>query len=145
HEAVDVGPGALVFELDGLAVPVQLQLYGARMQLVAGPDHIDGVLAGVVPSATVREQLIPAWKITIDAIIARDCVDPTLPVCGCLVDWPGRELMQYLDWSPQDCMLTVDELVNSSWVMGLTESDVTVDGQPGLSFGVGISGDGPST
>jgi hypothetical protein len=44
--------------------------------------------------------------------------------------------------APRDCRITATEVQNTPIIMSLLEPDVTIAGQPALSFGIGITGIG---
>jgi hypothetical protein len=150
------GPGNITVAItlsSTVGAPIQLNLIGARAKIPGisttglGSDATPGILAGGITQNDLNNQVIPAVATTVQAQITRDC-DPTmkqaLPPCGCKGGSTGATVISLFDKMPADCMVTVDEIKNSSLIQVLLEPDVMLDDGTGtkvpcLSVGVGVT------
>jgi hypothetical protein len=137
--AFSLGPGPLsiaiaVFD-PKLVVP--LDLVDARVTLSGVDDAgiAQGVIAGGVTLANLRDDLYPALAVAFNDMIRRDC-DAS---CNCKEYSAGRTIETYFDSPTVDCNVTVDEIAQNALIASLFAPDVTLDGQKLVSFGVGFS------
>jgi hypothetical protein len=134
------GPGALSMEFV-LHGPVALDLIGARVRIasVSQDGLTSGVIAGGVRGADVDAKLIPAWAQIFEAKSNLDCPGNTPPACGCTSGSEGETILGLFDSAPQDCAIDVNEVRNNSLIQSLISPDLTIDGQPALSLGIGFT------
>jgi hypothetical protein len=150
------GPGTVTVEISlsaTVGAPIMLNLVGARSKIpgitatALASDATPGILAGGVTQDDLNNKVIPAVATTVQAQIARDC-DPTmkatLPPCGCKASSTGATVISLFDKSPQDCMVTQDEIKNNDLIKTLLAPDVMLTDSTGakvpcLSVGVGVT------
>jgi len=137
---VTAGPGDLAMTIAPFGMPLPVVLHGAQVQLIAGAEKLQAVVAGGVDPSFVSGTLIPSWQLVVATIVARDCSTRTPPDCGCTAHSPGGDAIALLDQT-RDCVITADELANSSIVQSATSPDLTIDGRAMLSFSLGIEAD----
>jgi hypothetical protein len=131
---VSAGPGALAVTVAPFGMPLPITLHGATIELIAGPDELQAVVAGGVDEPTIKNVLAPSWALALAPIVARDCSALTTPpTCGCVTKSPGGDAIAVLD-ANHDCVLTADELLQNPLVVSATSADLTIDGQPVVSF-----------
>lgn len=116
----------------------------AAVQLVLAPTTIQSPskLCGTITQGEIETTLYPRIRDAANAAIARDCLQPAQPDCGCADPSEGRTYRGLLDTSPADCTVTLDEVRNNSLITALFAPDVTIGGAPSLSFGFGVTGVG---
>ena len=130
---VTAGPGDFAITIAPFGMPLAITLHGATVELIAGPEELHAMVNGGVDEPTIKNVLIPSWVLTLAPIVARDCPHPTPPTCGCVPSSPGGDAIAAIDMN-QDCVLTADELIATPLVQSFTAADITVDGQPVVSF-----------
>jgi hypothetical protein len=121
------------------APPETLELLGARVKVTgaSATGITSGVIAGAVPATEVNTKLLPGWQTGINAQIAQDCTRVGTD-CGCTNPSTGRTYVLLFDLIAKDCIVSMTELTTSSLIQALLEPDVTIDGQPALSLGIGF-------
>ncbi|HEU0032900.1 MAG TPA: hypothetical protein VFQ53_19845 [Kofleriaceae bacterium] len=136
----DVGSGHLQLVTNLGGGRVVLNLLGARAKLSAISDATvaNGVIAGAVTRTEIDTKLLPAWQMSFDAAVARDCPGAA-PTCSCISGSQGQTLQQLFDTTPRDCSISLTELMNNSLIQSLLAPDVTIDGQQALSLGIGVT------
>jgi len=142
------GPGTVTLQitLSSVGAPINLNLIGARAKLPGitdsgfGSAASPGIIAGAVTQNDLDTKVIPAVADTVSGQIARDCTNTTPPDCGCPSGSTGATVISLFDKSPQDCMVTVDEIKNNDLIKTLLAPDVNIDGTDALSVGVGVTG-----
>lgn len=138
------GPGRLLLELALGHERLQLDLIGACMQASGMTETgIDDLLiVGAIPKADVDARVIPALHAEMLAqlasIIAADCPGTAPPDCGCASGSLGRTLIDQLDTMPADCEVSLTEVQRASMLPSSLRPDVTIDGEPALSFGFAV-------
>ncbi|MEO8549911.1 MAG: hypothetical protein ABI678_08050 [Kofleriaceae bacterium] len=138
---LDAGPGTLHLTTTIFGAPLSLQLIGTRVRWTQPTDSVlmTGVIDGGIPTSELHTTVYPAMQTAITAQIALDCTAlASPPQCGCAAGSTGKTDIDLFDTN-HDCAVTVDELEASSLLQSLLASDVTIDNQPAVSFGVGIS------
>lgn len=133
------GPGGLSFPLVlGLDDALPMELQGARVQVSgmseAGLESV--ITAGAMTKRDVDTLLVPALVKELAWVVMRDCVGGSPPGCGCLADSAGKALLGQFEVAPADCTVTQAELASNAVTGPLLEPDLTVAGQPALSFGM---------
>jgi hypothetical protein len=147
-----VGPivdGTLVSDAGALTIRIALggpqsvdvPLVAARVKLTGITDTqvADGVLAGGVTYETITTILIPAFFDAATFALQRDCTGATPPACGCVPGSPGATVVSLLDDSPADCALSFEEVRDDRATQSLLASDLAIDGEQLLSFGIAIT------
>ncbi|MDQ3365211.1 MAG: hypothetical protein M3680_07270 [Myxococcota bacterium] len=121
-------------------VPLRIDLHAARVQLQnMSPDGGTAILAGGITATDLRTVVIPEAARQMSRIIAAECSgQPAGPSpCGCGPDSRARDLEELFDTN-RDCVIEEAELRDNALVESLTASDLRIDGQELLSFGVGV-------
>ena len=121
--------------------PMQLDLIGARVKLttVTATSIGAGVIGGAVTTTDINTKLIPAIALSIVPVIAHDCTAlSTPPGCGCTSGSTGQTLIALFD-ANHDCVVSATEIQNNNLIQSLLAPDLTIQGQTGLSFGMGIT------
>jgi hypothetical protein len=136
------GPGQLHVQaaLFGGA-PVVLTLIGARVKITGASEAsvTSGVVAGGLSQSEIDGTLIPALQHGATAVVAADCTALTSPpACGCASGSSGKTVIGLLD-ANHDCAVSNDEIKNNALFMSLLAPDVTINNQPALSMGIGIT------
>ena len=78
------------------------------------------------------------WATVFTAQMALDCLGVP-PTCGCVGGTQGNTMHALFDSAPNDCSISASELQNNGIIMSLLQPDLTINGQPALSFGVGFT------
>jgi hypothetical protein len=137
------GPGKLPVQIAPFGPTMQLELVGARAKLADLTDTTiaTGIIAGGIRQSDIDTTFIPQAAADFEAIVQRDCPNSggVPPDCGCAAGAQGKTLLSIFDASPQDCRITEDEVRTSSLIQSLLAPDLTIEGQPALSFGFGFT------
>jgi hypothetical protein len=144
------GPGNLTIQITLSATagaPITLTLVGAHAKLrgitadALGTAASTGIIAGGVTQSDLDNTVLPAVHDTIAAQITRDCTDLTHPTaCGCKSGSTGATVISLFDKNPVNCEVTLDEIKNNDLIKTLLAPDITINGTPALSVGVGVTG-----
>jgi hypothetical protein len=137
---LEAGPGRLrVLVVLMTGVPVELDLRGARVKLqMASPTGFAPSLIGGAIPMTQFDRLYSALQHGAETSIAARCTNNIPPDCGCSPvgsDLMSRAYLNLFDTAPKDCMVSFEELKNSTLLQSLFVPDVMIDGQPAMSFG----------
>jgi hypothetical protein len=139
---LDAGPGDLTLAFPLFpGMPVSVTLLGARVHATTLADASIGAskVGGAISQSDINTKLLPAVAAGFAAIITRDCNMPNNPPkCGCTVGSTGATIISQFDTN-HDCMVTATELQNNALIQLLLAPDVTIEGMPGVSFGVGFT------
>jgi hypothetical protein len=140
---LSAGTGAITVTLGMFGVPMALDLIGARVNLYVRPDGLSGTIAGGIRVPDLARQLFPVFVQAVVPVIARDCLHlDRPPSCGCALDSPGRDLMDFFDGlipgQTKDCRITEAEVGANSVVQSLLAPDVEIGSSPAVSFGFAI-------
>jgi len=122
----------------GTDTVIALDLVAVRITAVLNGAVTGGVLAGGVLQTDLDTKILPAWQQYFMSSVARDCSTTQPPDCGCAGGSQGQAVIGLFDSAPQDCTITVSEIRNNSFLPNLFTPDLTVDGQPALSIGLGF-------
>ena len=133
------GPGDLSLEISlaGQSA-IQLDLVGARAQgnglsATAIGDQTNTssglILAGAITETDLNAKVIPAVVTVVAGVLTTHC--PGAVPGNCMCDATGKTVLSLFDTN-MDCMVTADEISNSSFAMSMLAPDVTIDGQPSL-------------
>lgn len=118
--------------------PFALDLHGARMRMSSiSPAGANAAIGGAITRADIENVIIPVAAAQIDRIAVRDCTRVDL-TCNCVPDSNGKTLLGFFDIDPRDCRVSVEEIAENSLVDSLLSPDVTIDGEPMLSFGLAV-------
>jgi len=96
------------------------------------------ILGGAISQNDINTKLLPALATGFIAIIARDCTGSPPPGCGCTAGSTGATVISVFD-ANHDCAVSAMELQNNPLLQQLLGPDVTINGMPGVSFGVGFT------
>ena len=119
---------------------VTFELIGARMRIDDRfAARLIGSIAGGLRRADVDAKLPAPFARYLEQVVASQCTMRTVPGCGCaaLGDYDARYWLAGFDASG-DCTITADEIVASELANEALFSDVTLDGEPVLSFGLRV-------
>ncbi|MDB4954330.1 MAG: hypothetical protein JWO36_1899 [Myxococcales bacterium] len=131
-----VGPGDLVIPVGLFGTPGRLRLVGAHATFVANNREMHGIIGGGIPATEVMDTILPAGAAMFQQKIASDCeAGAPPPDCGCPMGSPAASMIREFD-PDHDCVITVDDLLATSWLNAVLAPDVTIDGQHALSFGI---------
>ena len=136
------GPGKLPIQVAPIGPTMPLELVGARVKLSNLTDTTigTGIIAGGIPAVDVDSKIIPSAATAFEAMVTRDCSSTTTPPsCGCIAGSQGSTAIGLFDTSPQDCRIVEDEVRNNALIQALLAPDVTLEGEPALSFGFGFT------
>ncbi|HEY3805548.1 MAG TPA: hypothetical protein VGL61_23230 [Kofleriaceae bacterium] len=143
------GPGNLSLEISiGGAAATEVDLIGARVQgtgitataLGTESDDSTGVIfGGAIPETSLDSKVIPSIVPVIQGVLTTHC--PGAVAGNCMCDATGNTVLGLFDTN-KDCMVSSDEIINSSFGMTLLAPDVTINGMPALSLGVKVYGVG---
>jgi hypothetical protein len=138
------GPGDVALQISiGAGAPVEVDLIGARAQAsglsataIGDPTNPDAggmIIGGGISQTELDGTVIPAVVPIIAGVIATHCPGAMPGACNC--DTTGNTVLGLFD-ADHNCMVTAQEITNSSFGMTLLAPDVTIDGMPALSVGV---------
>ena len=164
------GPGAIVLQIAlASAMPITLDLIGARAQASMISGTAIGMTSGTAPNITttggailggaltqddLNTKVIPAIQQQLVPIIQRDCCGAATspggatcnPLstgsnanCGCIDGSTGKTVLGLFDNNPKDCMVSVMEIQMNSLIQSLLAPDVTINGKPALSLGIKVT------
>ncbi len=136
------GPGKLALQIALTGAPININLIGAKARLsgMSADAITTGIVAGAIPKTEVDTMLIPAVATQINGLVQSDCTPPlTPPACGCADGSGARLAIQLLDKAPVDCMVTGQEILENEALSAFFAADVTIEGTPALSLGLGVS------
>ena len=121
--------------------PVFVHLIGARAAIPSVTDagFAAGVLGGGIAQTEIDGVVLPAMRDGMNGLIAHDCATKTPPGCGCASSSRGATYLSLFDKSPADCTISLDEIKSNDLIKTLLAPDVSIDGIPALSVGVGMS------
>jgi hypothetical protein len=138
------GPGHATVKLSLVAgMPLTFHLIGARVKIVApsATSFSPGTRAviGGALAKTELDALYPQLAAMFDVLVARDCNPVTPPpTCGCTDGTEGKMLIGLFD-TTHDCVITSDEIKNSTIIQPSLAPDVMVENQQATSFGMGFT------
>jgi hypothetical protein len=137
------GPGKLMLRLLlASGAPITVNLVSARASIGAlSESSLEKViLAGALTQTEIDTNVIPALQTRYAQLVAQDCVPASgPPECGCDAGSMGETVIGLFDTSPKDCTITYQEIRNNTLIQNLLSPDITIDGQPLVSVGVGAS------
>jgi hypothetical protein len=141
------GPGELAIQIALTGAPIVVNLIGARAQIssVTADGIGKGVVGGAISLTELNNNVLPAIEGQLDAVVLRDCgplAGRTGDTCNCTAGSTGLAVLRGtppFDYSPADCDVSLDEIKNNTVVAPSLKSDVTVDGMPGISVGLGFT------
>ncbi len=131
-------PVELVLDSD---TPIRLDLRAARVRLTEITEtRITGVFAGGITQGDIDNAVIPEVASNCDRIVRNECNQPTpagSEPCGCVAGSRANTLRNLFD-NNRNCRVETNEVATNSLVQSLLKTDIRVDGQELLSFGVGV-------
>lgn len=132
--------GALPVELViDPTMPIRLDLHAARVRLTQMSEgHISAIIGGGITKADVEGVVIPQAVAQMVRIVDAECAQPDgAAPCGCVRGSRAQLIQDSFD-SDDNCTISIAELSSNSIVRGLIASDIRVDGENLLSFGIGV-------
>jgi hypothetical protein len=120
------GPGDLSLQIAlGSTQPIALNLVRARIKATSVSDTgMTAIVGGLLLAQELNDHVLPAVHDQLNAILLRDCgpeLDRHLPDCGC--HGTGTLLQGEFDKSPEDCLVSIDEVKNDGLTAGLLMPD----------------------
>jgi hypothetical protein len=142
------GPGQISLQIAlGEGDAIQLDLVGARAKATGISENgiTSVILAGALTQQELDTKVLPAIHAQLAPSIEADCTGGE-PDCGCESGSTGAQILAFLDKSPVDCQVTLDEIKNNSALQGFLAPDTDLfdaNGNPGKdgvldSLGIGI-------
>lgn len=136
------GPATLLVPVAFLgSTPVLLPLHNAQVRIDGvsslGLDHI--LVGGAVLQSDLDSQVLPSAAASLSALVQAHCAPDGSGTCACDGSVDAVTLVQIFDTAPKDCTITLSELSSSTLIQSVLTSDLTVNGQPALSFGERLS------
>jgi hypothetical protein len=137
------GPGNIALQLAITGSPIAVKLIGARAQAseISADGIVKGIVGGAISETEINDNLLPAIEAQIEFVVNRDCGPKATRTCAAQTDCKGVEstlgILGLFDKAPMDCAVTVSEI--KAILANNLASDVTVDGQKGLSVGLGFT------
>ncbi len=125
----------------GGATPIMLNLISARVQLRMvdpGPGRSERDRQARSRRARSSSRSIPASS-RARTRRSRPTARPRRHPLRLSQPSTGRSYLTLFDKSPKDCVISLDEIRNSTLIQSLLMPDVTVEGQNALSFGFGVT------
>lgn len=120
------GPGDISLQIAlGTTTPINLDLMHARVQATLNSDGtLSATVGGLVTQDQLKTQIGPVLQTQIMSLITTECTGGTGP-CNCPTNSTAALLLgDALNFDPDhNCMITVDELLNSSVVKSLLVPD----------------------
>jgi hypothetical protein len=139
--AFDAGPGDLTLQFPLFpGMTVEVTLLGSKVHATGLADASIGasILGGAISQNDINTKLLPAIASGFVGIISRDCTGSPPPDCGCVAGSTGATIIQFFD-ANHDCAVSAAELQSNNLIQALLGPDVTIEGMPALSFGVGFT------
>jgi hypothetical protein len=137
------GPGNLTLQIAiGSTTPIKMDLLRARVTASGITENgiMTANVGGLVLQSTLTNDVGPAIQLQVQALLARDC-SGTGPNCGCT--GTGATVIQALDTSPADCMVSVEELLGFPLIAQVLRPDScsqdSCSESDALSFGVRVT------
>ena len=142
HSIFSLGPGELDVRVAFIdpALVITLPLEHARVELdnVTTDGVMLGVVAGAIPRVSLNSVLVPSVATAFQELVTRDCGHPNGMPCGCLQGSLGATVIDQFDTAP-DCIITDHEVVANDLIISLLAPDLTYDGTPYISLGLGFT------
>ena len=123
--------------------PLDVDLLTARVELTGLSDTTiqKGIIAGVISRDFVVGELLLEMKIGFDSIVGNDCQIGPEPACDCIPGSLGEQIRSAFGPEPSGiCSVSDDVFMAHPGIQALMQSDVSVDGVAGVTFGMGIVG-----
>jgi hypothetical protein len=119
---------------------ITLPLEHAHVELdsVSADRVSQGVVCGAVPRLALDTLLLPSVTQAFEAAVKHDCGTTNGEPCGCVQGSLGATIVDQFDTAP-DCVITEHEIVSNDLIISLLAPDLTFDGVPYVSFGLGFS------
>jgi hypothetical protein len=111
---LSAGPGNLSIQIAlGTTAPITLNLVNARVKATAiSETGMTAVIGGELLETELQTNVFPAVTEQIAAVVARDCTG-TAPDCACTST--GATLIGFLDKTPADCVISLDEVAHGAF------------------------------
>jgi hypothetical protein len=141
------GPGKIAIQIALTGAPIVVNLMGARTQVssITADGIGKGIVGGAISLTELNNNVLPAIEGQLDAVVLSDCGAPagrTGATCSCVAGSTGLTVLRGaspFDYSPADCEVSLDEIKTHQLVAPSLKSDVTIDGMPGISVGLGFT------
>lgn len=141
--------GQLSIQIAVTGAPIAVNLIGAKAQIseITADGIGKGIVGGAISQTEMDTNVLPAVHAQLSAVILRDCgpVADRNPAnfCSCAANSTGLSLLTpgllSFDFAPKDCSVSLEEIKTQKSLQALLTSDIMVDGQPGLSVGLGFT------
>jgi hypothetical protein len=130
-------PGNLTLQIAlsaGNPIPLNLKAARAELRMTSATGIMDGKLSGAIAASDINNNILPAVKGQLDAIVAEDCPTAAPPDCACTPSTTGEMLLSMFDENA-DCEITVMELQTNPIISGFLTPDVrlTSDTDPSIT------------
>jgi hypothetical protein len=123
--------------------PLDIDLLTARVELTGLGDTTiqKGIIAGVISRDFIVGELLLEMKIGFDGFIGDDCSLAPDSTCMCTTGSLGEQIHFAFGQDPiGGCTLSDELFMAHPGIQALMQSDVSVDGVAGVTFGIGIAG-----
>jgi len=122
--------------------PLDIDLLTARVELTGLSDTTiqKGIIAGVISRDFIIGQLLLEMELGFDDVISADCQIGPQAACVCNPGSLGEQIRFAFGPEPSGvCSLSEELFMAHPAVQALMQSDVSVDGVAGVTFGMGIA------
>jgi len=118
---------------------IDVVLHAARVRVTnVSPTGGTAIIAGGITKADIDNDVIPQAAAQIDRIVTNECGKPNgQSPCGCVQGTRARLLQNIFDQN-RDCSVDTHEVAENTITVSLLAPDVTVNGEPLLSFGIAV-------
>jgi hypothetical protein len=130
----DWGPGTLIIRLPIFEgePPLTLSLIAARVRGAVAADGLGdedepAILGGAIPQSSIDGEILPAVAELLDGMVHRTPCDTVCNTIRMIFD------------SNRDGSISPDEVARNPLVAPIFRPDVEIDGEPGLSLGLGTT------
>jgi len=141
----DSGLGQTTIQLaceKGPSLPLELDLLAARVELTElGDDKIGrGIIAGVVERGFIVGRFLSNLHLGMNDFVLADCETTPQGLCGCTPGSIGEQILAVFPATTDgDCFISDEEFNANPNVQALQQSDISVDGVAGVTFGMRIT------
>ncbi len=151
---LQAGPGKIAIQIALTGAPITVNLVGARIEIssVTADGIGKGLIGGAVSETELNTNVFPSIQVQLKSVIDRDCgaeavrVRNADGVCGrnenatftaCI--GTGATIVGFFDSAAGDCKVSVEEVKNNPILAPSLASDVTINGEKGVSVVLGFS------
>lgn len=140
--------GKLSVQIAVTGAPIAVNLIAAKAQIsqITADGIAKGIVGGAISATEMDSNVLPAIQAQLSAVLTRDCgpLADRNPAanCSCAAQSTGLSLISgnlSFDFAPKDCNVSVEEIKTQPAIGALLKPDIMIDGQPGLSVGLGFT------